>query len=934
MNIPIPNVALIFGKEATRKLFSHGSTFDNLVKELSTADQGFVFSTQANPNFLSFEHTVNIGKSFEISLSLIDPTQEFEKAFLNNNVLDLVAKTFPNYGANSYAFNADGTHLGSSLSRSIENLKNKATIDEKAFELKRATQRELFLAYGIGNNLKEWAGPFKVEVVNIDIKLDGARILTLKLASTDNHLDPKMRLGAYGEQITIDPQGVIVACIGRSNDIKIRDPKPYCISDYIQNKAIPQQVKQLVSSYSIDYHYLLVDTIRNYIQNATNNPNVIVLLPDINQICKKQIDLCDYNSRYSKTKQASNSLGSLAGGTAVSQVNAAYPASYRSLGATESFLNLFLGSFGLDLEYTDKDYNYAQNYVLTTQTQNYPWQYTVIDNSTNKINFVQTADDFYKRHKFNARLAESSTTGIPDHEIVISNIISRINEYSKGVYNIKYDVFVENNLQVLDLWKLDSELGCTNYPLFGGYHNMDPDKEVIIVGDISLISRFLYGSAINDKGLAKFLHPIDSAILTNKKYLEKINDINNIPSEAFGSPSFIPDEFAYIDTSSFFTKEERQMIQDLKLPVFRYNVENPNIFELNVKDSGQYFALLRGHFETIAYRKAAGVINGIIPNNIVNYPIDNAQAIAGYAVNAGYFNTGMSSQERDNVVKQIQGRLSDDFKNKLTAGSTPPLTIDTYIEGAILKILESLEAPTNLGLLYQLHQWIAADPASVVNDFINQLYNRAYQLNISTLPLFKLSNLANLAKPCVVLMQTTNIPQAMPLEQGLLSVLYSGIYRLMGYRHVINSTGCHSEFRLQKILEPKPQKETQPLSTSSVITVNNPTTTSSNKKIPQLDPDIFGQGLIVKVPQPVLTPDGTSYLLGYTPDQKRAAYIKSLPIDQRTAALARVTPPPLTRSLDAQGRIVSNLPPALQVPTVAPKGPQRYNRQPSDLPKP
>lgn len=929
MNIPVPNVALIFGKEATRKLFSHGSTFDNLVKELSVDGQGFVFSTQANPNFLSFEHTVNIGKSFEISLSLIDPTQEFEKAFLTNNVLDIIGKTFPNNGSNNHPFNVDGTHLGTSLARSIKNIQSKKTIDEKAYELKQATERELYLAYGIGNNLQDWAGPFKVVVVNIDIKLEGARVLTLKLASTDNHLDPKMKLGAYGEQVTIDPQGTIIACVGRSNDIDIKGQKPYCVETFIKNKAIPNQYKQLVSLISIDYHYLIVDTIRNYIQNATNNPNVIVLLPDINKICKKQIDLCDNSTRYTKIKSSSfQSLGSLQGGTSISRVSTNYSPSDLLLGATEAFINQVLGSFLIDSEYTD----HSKNYALPVGMQSsYPKQYSLVNASPiTKISYSSNLIDFYKRYSINARLAESSKTGIPDHEVVISNIISKINEYSKGIYNIKYDVFVENNLQVLDLWKLDPELNCNEYPLFGAYHNMDPRKEVIVVGDIALISRFLYGSAINDRSLSKFLHPIDAAILNNIKYLKKINDINNMSSDAFGSPSFIPDEFAYIDTSAFFTKEERQMIQELKLPVFRYNTENPNVFELNVKDSAQYFSLLRAHFETVAYRKAAGIINGIIPTNIVDYPIQDAKSIAGYAAYAGYFNTGISSKERDDIVKQIQGRLSNDFKDQLTSDLNPPQSVDSYIEGAVLKILEALDGPTNLGLLYQLHQWVSSDPASIFNDFLNQLYNRAYQLNISTLPLFKLSNLANLAKPCVVLMQTSNMPQGIPQEQGLLSILYSGIYRLMGYRHVINATGCHSEFRLQKILEAKPQKETQ-TATSSILSV--PTTDpNKDKKMPMLDPELQ-QGLIVK--QPVIVNSTGTITIGYTKDQQRANYIKSLPIDQRTAALARVTPPPLT-----------SIPPALQIPTVSPVnapttnlrptvlGPQRYNRQPSDLPKP
>lgn len=895
--VPTANVALIFGIDATRKLFSQGSTFENLVKEVATGGQGFVFSTQANPNFISFEHTVNIGKSFEISLSLIDPTAEFEKAFLTNNILDVVAYTYATDGSNSYKINNVGAVDEANLQPVVNNLKSKETVDRATFDLVRDSKRELFLSYGTGNNLNSWAGPFKVEVVNIDIKIDGARILTLKLASTDNHLDPKSRLGAYGEQVDIDPQGLVVVCAGRSNEVKIKDNviyNPMQIPYARNNIKLPPVIKQLLSLKDIDYHYLIVDTIRNYIQQATSNPNVIVLLPDLNKVCKKIIDKIDYDTRYSTSRSGiPKSFGFLQGGSNAAKARGNYPANSYSLGIRESYLTKLLGEFGLDLEIIHTYAPAPQTIttgidpaILVGQSKNYIG-----------LNFNSRTTQYYDEHEFFARLTSGSAKGVPDHQVVVGQVIQRINEFCKGEYNIKYDILVENQLQFLDLWKIDPDLLCSKFPLFGGYQDLDPKKEVIIVGDVALIRDFLYGGAKKDKGLAKFLHPLDAAILTNQVYLDRVSDLIKIKDSSFGPASFLPDEFAYIESSNLFTKQERDLISLLGIPVFRYNTQNPNIFELDIKDSSQYFALLKSHFETVLYRKASGVINGIIPSNIANYPIQNINAIVGYATNAGYFNTGLSQQSKKEIIKNITGKFSDDFKNTLVASVVETTqTVDQIIFDAVYLLLESLSDNSNLGLIYQFKQWLSTDPSLVVNDFLNQLYNRAYQLNISTVPFFKISSLSNLTRPCVVLMQSTNMPQTVPEKQTLLNVIYSGIYRIMGYKHVINFNGCHSEFFLQKLLEGKSQQP-QPLAKEEF----------SYPK-PGEPPPPPNQFLTVK-PPPLLKPPA---IINYSSSPNNSC---SDPFSNSNSnSIQSVTTPSTGRQTNAQRKVnyVNSLPPQQQ----------------------
>lgn len=760
--VPTANVVITFGKDTTKKLFKKGATFSNLTEALnSDGSLGLLFNTQSNPNFISFQHDVAVGKNFEMTLSLIDPSQEFEKQFLTTNVLENTAYIFDTgHTANS---NIQGSLAQQRTSSVAKKLKSDIKPQTEAINLVKKNRRELYISYGVGNDLNLWAGPFKVIIANIDIKIEGSRVLTLKFAPIDNALDAKAKLTAYNKPVEIDSQGITIGCDGYSNEI-----------DFFGKKAYDPHGSNLV----IDYHYLIVDTIRSYIQNATQNPNVIVLLPDLNKVCKKHIDLWANISRYSTIKPSS--LGSLIGGKQLGKVfGNAY--GYDQEGKLENFLNNLLGSFGLTLSVFNKK---APFLSLVTG---------VISSRIPPEKFNKNLKDYYDQSIFRAKVFSSSKTGVPDHLHHLGSVISKINQCSKAEtvnhYDIKYDYMVENNMFVLDTWATDTELKCSDFPLFSGKDKLIPDKEVIIFGDVALIHFLLYGG--DSSKLGKFLHPLDAKILLNPKYKEKI--LQNIPSYknyVFGDITKAPDDFAYLGTSGLLNEQEKDLLKTENIPVFTYNTQNPNVYELNLKDSGQYFSFLRAHHETVVYRKAAAILGGVIPSDIVNVPITDAKALFGYAINAGYYNQGVDEKKKLQIAEEI-ARKSD----SVSIPYNPE-----YIATQIVTILDQLSSDHNLGLRTLFKQWLACDPAMIVGDFLNQIYNKAYQLNIATIPLFKISNLLDLSKPCLVFMQHTNMPMIQQPKESLLGVIYSGAYRIMGYRHTIDFSKCYSEFMLTKII--------------------------------------------------------------------------------------------------------------------------------------
>ena len=260
-------------------------------------------------------------------------------------------------------------------------------------------------------------------------------------------------------------------------------------------------------------------------------------------------------------------------------------------------------------------------------------------------------------------------------------------------------------------------------------------------------------------------------------------------------------------------KENFDLITKLKAPVFRYNTKNPNVTEFNVKESNQYWSQLLTHFEAVVHRKAAGIIGGIIPSEYSTLKPKSIKDLVLYATEAGIFNEGISELRKNEIFAEIKKIIeSQDF------GSEDKNSVMI----AVLLLIDYLSKECNIGLRRLFKQQYASDPSMLVNNFLNQVYNQVYQVNIQTLPMFNLSNIINLTRPCILLMQNVNMPMIRQPDPSILSIVYSGLYRILGFRHSIDYNGCYSEFFLQKVItvkdtKTKDENNQMDVSTSAVV---------------------------------------------------------------------------------------------------------------------
>jgi hypothetical protein len=916
MSIPTANVIVGFDRDAMLKYFSVGETYQSLVTGIT--DEVLLFDSESNPNFISFEHSLLDGK-FEMKLTFIDPKGDFERRFFSDNI------------PRNIAAYSDDPNLATKLNNlTLGDIQNNEQVSDpdssKAEEQLKAsqllyspkfyedTQKELakyyynnsmYVAYGSGSDLASWSGPHRVLLTHADIAVKGPRKITLTLSPTASPIRTGNRTGAYNEKVNLDLGGLSMRFKGMSKPILFSnlvegkaayDPLHYLGLDGSEESIVTENrsaISQALSNTGLaglssqladfDFHSILVDALREYVQKAAGTPNVIILLPNINVTCRYII-----NALLNDTRASAPSLEQLERGRVLRDWN--YNPILETVGFKEQFLTNFLNAFGLGLEVVHKEGSSQVLDVGAAPTSNLATK----QDYEKGTSYNERVRDYYKVNNFYAEIGKASNEGIPEHLKTVKDIIKNINRWSKEEYQVKLKVYDETDLQVLNLWAGNNKkYPITKSTTFGGYREFLPTKNAVIIGDQGLIQQYLYGGVSLDSkfksiqaykdsaalaqsnhdkyqkiaddlqyswentpqawalhatqytegdtdwtpwtqvdaagpnaptgklsALAKAnealedlensilgaikaipLHPLDAITLVDKDYNEAIRSIIRPSMGAFGDVSDLPDSFGYLDRN--FSDASKSRIENNKIPVFRYNTTNPNVLNMDFKFAGVYLAQLKAGFSKVVNRKASAVVEGILPFGTGSFPIRSRLSAIKYLKQKG-FSLGMDEDTREEIKAELAGKVNSNLLASL--GTFEP----EKAADALAAILDIMEQGDNADLkgLIKIDQEAPGNPQSIITDLAEDMYRNALTMVIKTLPMFQISNIHNIASPCLVFAQEAPIKQSIPKERSTLDHFYSGFYMVMGYRHTINTTTASSEFMIVKS-DPKYSEESE-----------------------------------------------------------------------------------------------------------------------------
>jgi hypothetical protein len=775
MKVQTANIVITSSKDAMNRFQNLGvrasSPDTNLIDEISNNKDVLLFNNKDNSNLISFNHSFGNGFDQVMTITFIDPNDEFERNFIKNLPINTVnlSKTF-------------------------------------------------YVAYGIGSDITKWAGPFTLNLLDIDYIVEGSKEITLTLAPSTEFLDYSTMTSNFAvNKVTVgysNPVHTENLRVGSSpqNSKKLYNPvenneiqKPKNYSKFLKNEEkllkSAGYVKLIKLFKELDFHTLVVDAFRDYLSKVFKNKNIIVLLPDLNVLCASMLDLHrESDLPYSRI-------------------------------TSEGFI-AFLQNALAHLTLSSKTYSKASFLTGVDNEQLVPAGVYSFINILNDLNnslagtpLIELNTGDKKENQKNAIRATLRASFYSDYKdrsdyLRIKKFIEGIQSCSYSTYNIQPVCFTESNSNLIDYWINLSK----DYHIFGGYDSFDDTNNVLVFGDYQLVNDFLYHKSnilkkteaesipfyepydeirryansllfkkeeIPPKHYSAFIpmHPIDRAYLDDDKYSDDLTDIlynKKRNRDPFGTTDSFPSNFGF----GLFTDEQKSIIEEEGIPIFKYNTSNPNIETLTFHNKGIYATQLRTSYQNTIQRTQTSQASGKIINLSKDYKVTDSYKAVSYLIQQGYSH-GLKEDQKKEIIQGLYSSLDPTEIQKMYESP------EKFVEKALNEIEQLEKNPTSY---YQLKQYVPGTDFSIFTDFMQNLYKTSRMMTIKTLPLFNVTKTPALTENCVVLAQTAPLVGKSKKESNLLNTFFSGIYTITGFNHEISPTNVYSEFYLNKYL--------------------------------------------------------------------------------------------------------------------------------------
>jgi len=398
---------------------------------------------------------------------------------------------------------------------------------------------------GYSEYKKDISGPHKCTIASVNVK-----------ANESQYLDYNITLTPIAKEIG---DGGFIKFATRGSQVKPTQIKRQGSSKLINlnSKVDPSNSDEIyptknrlgpLGSYNsiieIDFHLIIKDLLRDYIRSLAgpSHKNVIILLPNINQVCADKIAQYYNDSVYGYRNQSVDSNAPFTRALSDAQADeASYSVSDKAL-RQYYVLRSFAEQLGIEIAEVNtlpptKTVQYGVfNYKALIDPQKLEGYYkNAIGDNEKATNFNDKALDYFFniRYKFVLDdVAYSDDDGIVTYDEFgdkLKNFLSKIN--SLAGLDFQWKMYTETNTTFNNLVK-DPEFNGSDLL---GTDNPDPgDENVIIFGERNLVNNYLYGlgdiTAFTNK---EFLHPVDDRILKSSQFVQKksatLSNINFFP---------------------------------------------------------------------------------------------------------------------------------------------------------------------------------------------------------------------------------------------------------------------------------------------------------------------------------------------------------------------------------------------------------------------
>lgn len=820
MNNSLPgNLFLTTSTEAI-ELFLNLSDYKVKLSDFAgklTKDQlkrSVVCSPSHNSNLIDFEMNWNKDRQGYTSIfRFIETGSFFESQFIAK---DLVSEKVAEILTQSKISRENRVDLEADAGQLIENPVN---------------SRELYFTFGVGENLSNWAGPFVGVLISSEVNFsqDGTREIVLTFHNNEGKfLRNEIEGPNSGRLYTVLNK---YESIYRNRKINLQVTDTLFLSD-LKNENVHIKIKEM-----------LVDYIERCVSYPSGNTNIVVILPDLEKLCKQYFDKFteiekngDYEMFFRKLGfNCTKKFVTPEQEAKIKQQIDSIEKLKKQLKQTEESLKVLEApnpSFGPIGEPGERAARAGESLLRSNIKKN---------NEESKKIYQRNLDVIQQEYKEEIKKVilevtlkldndekSSGTENTPDYYAPLQTFNNNLNEMYKDLeYNYDGVFLTENDLRVISLWNKEI---FKNLPL-------DDKKTVFIFGDRNLIEDFLYVSkavsfnkakdfVVNKEFVSKYdkAYYIDGkASFREKMFLLKRKDV---ATNSFDYNKKNNNEFA-LDDDSFFDDTTKEMIKLLDCPIFRHNISNPNVLSLSVQGLPSFVDVYN-----VFYNRKSLIPFITDASRIEEYrPLETAPEYSPFA--KPLLKQGSITKQGESLYDIVKKQVEKDRKtspdiNKIfniivSQGSETGNTrlrrslADTSGVFSVLgsngdpKLIKVDLSDNKLASIYTiqiykklLQEGVIKGPigpsleflkqqevAVFERDLFNFLCTKVQNVVIKTLPWFSINGFPG--NMSCVLMGLQNIAGDLKTKQ---KALYTGIYFIKGYKHVITPTEMYSEFSL------------------------------------------------------------------------------------------------------------------------------------------
>lgn len=347
----------------------------------------------------------------------------------------------------------------------------------------------------------------------------------------------------------------------------------------------------------------------------------------------------------------------------------------------------------------------------------------------------------------------------------------------------------------------------------------DETRPAIVIADKWLVENLYYPTTVvKDDYLGypiseedKLNYGVDSrytkALKRRRGFLSSVYKKNFLNS-SFG------EDVVESDILNILSDETKKLASEslFSTPVFTYNFKNSNILSFNLEVDKLNHTVA---YHNLIQFQQKGIINEALEpiRRDIYDKITDPEAL--YKDLDAVLNISPDPVDVDELVDLTTKKLigdTDEYGNEisLNANAEQDMLIDDLAKNANIGRSEYIKSIASRLVDDYIDDLVANDPksSSLIKgtdqrlnpmikrlNFMRDLYTKMYNITIKTLPFYDLNNMERLYSGAIVLIK--NIPNVVSTPKNNLSYL-TGMYRIKGFRHVINTTSAYSEFTLFK----------------------------------------------------------------------------------------------------------------------------------------